>query len=102
MKVLLIDDSWEFTEPVEDLLTRYNYTINVIKDSDEAYSKIENLDGYKLIILDLMMTVGDSFELGIYPETGILFYTKIRSKYKKIPIIIVSALSESRFKKILE
>lgn len=99
MKILLIDDSWEFTEPVKEFLERDGYTIDVIDDSDEAYDKTRNLEGYKLIILDLMMTVGDKFKLEDCPEVGIFLYQKIRNNHKKIPIIIVSALNENRFKK---
>jgi DNA-binding response OmpR family regulator len=100
MKILLIDDSWEFTDSVKFLLERDGHTIDVIDDSDAAHCKIENLDGYKLILLDLMITIeGSKLDLENCPETGILLYTKIRKKYKKIPIIIVSALNESRYKK---
>jgi len=99
MKILCIEDSWEFNGQVKYLLERDGYTIDVIDDSDEAYSKTEYLDGYKLIILDLMLVVGTKFKLEIDPEVGILLYKKIRNKYKKIPIIIVSALNENRFKK---
>ena len=101
VKILLIDDSYEFTEPVKELLEREGYTVDVIANSNEAYDKTENLEDYKLILLDLMFIVR-KIKLGDNPEVGILLYKKIRDKYTKIPIIIVSALNRDRFKKHFE
>jgi DNA-binding response OmpR family regulator len=98
MKVLLIDDSWEFTEPIKFFLEKNGYIVDVIDDSDAAYDKTENLKGYDIILLDLMLPIGSKCKVESHSETGIFLYTKIRNKYKKIPIIIVSALNENRYK----
>lgn len=99
-KILLIDDSYEFTEPVKDILERDGHLVDVISDSDEAYDKTDNLEGYNLILLDLMFIVGVKFKLEDNPEVGILLYKKIRNNNKKIPIIIVSALSNYSFNNV--
>jgi DNA-binding response OmpR family regulator len=104
MKILLIDDSWEFTEPVKYLLERDGYIVDVIDESDNANDVIEKkiFGEYELIILDVMFTVGETFKLGDNPEVGIFLYRKIREYNKKIPIIIVSSLNRKLFEKYFE
>ena len=93
MKILLLDDSYEFTDPTKDLLEKDGHIIEVISNSDKAFENLGKSYNYDLILLDLMFIVGDKFKLDIYPEVGILFYKKIRESNNKIPIIIISALS---------
>lgn len=104
MKILLIDDSWEFTDNVKYLLENDGRTVSVIDETDEAYDAItkENLEEYDIVILDLMFTVGEKFALENLPEVGIYLYRKIRKINKKIPIVIVSALNKKRYEKYFE
>jgi len=101
MKILLIDDSWEFTESVKDILETDGCIVDVIDESDDAYNVITNKDflKYDLILLDLMLTVGEKFQLKDMPEVGIFLYYEIRKYNQKIPIIIVSALNKMQFDK---
>lgn len=102
MKILLIDDSYEFTEPVKELIERDGHIVDVILNSDEAFEKLGQVNSYDILLLDLMFIVGEKFQLGNYPEVGILFYKKIRASNQKIPIVIISALSKGIFQGFFE
>ena len=97
MKILIIDDSYEFCEPLQESLENWGHETVFVDESDDALKEIKNLNNYDLIILDIMLIVGGSFELGEYPEVGVFLYEKIREINKKIPIIIVSALTRQQF-----
>ncbi|MDX9697399.1 MAG: response regulator [Bacteroidales bacterium] len=102
MKILLIDDSYEFTEPVKELIEREGHTVDVITNSDEAFQKLGQVHQYDILLLDLMFIVGEKFTLGAYPEVGVLFYKQIRKGNLKLPIIIISALSKNNFQSYFE
>jgi len=95
MKILLFDDSYEYFESANYMLIREGYTVDIIDNSLDAYNKTENIDGYDVILLDLMF-IAEGINLEENPEVGILLYKRIRNRNKKIPIIIVSALNEKR------
>jgi DNA-binding response OmpR family regulator len=97
MKILIIDDSYEFCEPLKEILDSWNHESFFLSESDDALKEIKDLTKYDVIILDIMLIVGDSFKLEKYPEVGVFLYDEIRKKNKKKPIIIVSALTRQQF-----
>lgn len=82
MKILVVDDEIEIVELV-DLYLRKNYTVVKAYDGEEGLMKI-NQKEIDLAIIDIMMPNMDGYR----------FIENIR-KTKEIPIIIISAKSQS-------
>lgn len=82
MKILVVDDEIEIVELV-DLYLRKNYTVVKAYDGEEGLMKI-NQKEIDLAIIDIMMPNMDGYRL----------IENIR-KTKEIPIIIISAKSQS-------
>ena len=82
MKILVVDDEIEIVELV-DLYLRKNYTVIKAYDGEEGLMKI-NQKEIDLAIIDIMMPNMDGYRL----------IENIR-KTKEIPIIIISAKSQS-------
>lgn len=85
-KILVVDDDKLVTDLLEKLLKSEGYQVATTNDSSKALelAKAENPD---LVLLDLMMPQPDGFRVcRILREV---------SEFKKLPIIIVTALDDS-------
>lgn len=85
-KILLIDDNSENLGLLFNVLDTKGYEVRIAQDGESAIKKIER-EPPQLILLDIMMPGIDGFET----------CTRIKSnpKISKIPIIFMSALSDS-------
>ncbi|HEY9736722.1 MAG TPA: two-component system response regulator RppA [Trichocoleus sp.] len=54
MKILLVDDEVELTDPLSRLLTREGYSVDVARDGDLGWELVYQ-GGYDLLILDWML-----------------------------------------------
>ena len=96
MKILFIEDNPEEIIYTNELLEESGHEVDIIDESDSVIDRLNSLQKYDLIILDLMLMLGDKIELSDdCPEVGIALYKQIREAGFKKPILIVSALSKS-------
>jgi len=87
MRILYAEDDIKMNTLVEESLKSEGYTIDAVFDGDQAV-KFANLYKYDIIILDLMM-----------PNlSGSDAMMKIKAIDKNIPILALSALSETKTK----
>jgi len=85
-KILIIDDDIDFVNATKLILETKSYEILAAHDKDAGMKLIES-ERPDLIILDVMMTrMSDGFKL--------CYQLKHDPKYKNIPIIIVTAVTE--------
>jgi len=82
-KILLVEDDVELAELIQDYLSCYEFSVEVVHDGSQAVSRIIN-DQPDLVILDLMLPGKD----------GISICKEVRADYSKI-IIMLTASSES-------
>jgi len=82
-KILLVEDDVELAELIQDYLSCYEFSVEVVHDGSQAVSHIIN-DQPDLVILDLMLPGKD----------GISICKEVRADYSKI-IIMLTASSES-------
>lgn len=85
--ILVVDDNYQNIEIARSYLSSLNYKVSMATSGRKALSMLEN-ELPDLIILDIMMPVMDGFE----------FCSIIKSKKatKDIPVIFLTALSETR------
>ncbi|NQV38420.1 MAG: response regulator [Candidatus Marinimicrobia bacterium] len=81
-RILIVDDEEFFIQPIKILLERNGYEIHIASDGMSGLQKarVVNPD---LIMLDLMLPGIDGYQ--------ICRLLKFDEKFKKIPVIIVSA-----------
>ena len=88
-KIMIVEDEKGFQDLYKVMFEDSSYDIIYVFDSDEA---MEKLDEHKpdLIILDLLLNM----------VTGDLFFLYLKSipKYADIPVIIISAFPQSKYK----
>jgi len=85
-RILIVDDDPDITEAMKVVLENKGYKVDSALEGDEALDKIESFKP-DLIILDVMMkTLREGFLLSQE--------LKKDSKYKKIPILMISAVRE--------
>jgi CheY-like chemotaxis protein len=90
-KILIIDDEQDILTYLSTLLEDNGYATALAKDGEEALKQVEAA-GPDLITLDISM-----------PEkSGIKFYREIKAqdRWKQIPIVIVTGVSED-FRKFI-
>ena len=85
-RILIVDDDPDITETMKVVLENSGYKVGCAANGGEAKEQIKTFKP-NLIILDVMM---DTLEEGITLSREL----KKDSKYKKIPIIIISAVKE--------
>ena len=81
--ILLVEDDVELAQLIQDYLSCYEFSVDVIYDGSQAVSRIIN-DQPDLVILDLMLPGKD----------GISICKEVRADFSKI-IIMLTASSES-------
>ena len=62
MRILLVDDEVELTDPLSRVLTRESYSVDVAYDG-EAGSQLATQRSYDLLILDWMLPVKSGLEI---------------------------------------
>ena len=90
IKVLLVDDEADFTQPMSFWLQSKGYTVIVASSGKDAIGSIKK-ETPDIVFMDLNMPGGD----------GVNAVKKIRSFNKDMPIIIISAyLDDERIREI--
>ncbi len=83
MRILLADDEEELTEPVEAVLKKNNYSVDVVDNGTDAYDYIMGAS-YDAAILDIMMP----------GMSGIEVLERIRREGNNLPVLLLTARSE--------
>ncbi len=92
-KVLLVDDIKEFRSMIRILLSG-NYDVVTAEDGEEAQSMMHRGLHPDVIITDLIMPRMDGYQL--------ISYMKNDGKLKNIPIIVLSNVDKSDYKRNLK
>ncbi len=84
MRILLAEDERSLSKAVKAILTKNNYSVDTVYDGEEAvlYALASE---YDLIIMDIMMPKKD----------GILALKELRSKGRNVPVLMLTARSET-------
>lgn len=96
--ILFVDDERRHTDAYTQDLTRSGYEVVYHSSVDNAMHYFDaNSAKIGLVILDLMMPPGDSFkdvdtDDGL--RTGKHFYKRVREKVTKLPVIILTNVSD--------
>ncbi|MBD2256964.1 two-component system response regulator RppA [Pseudanabaena sp. FACHB-2040] len=80
MKILLVDDEVELTDPLSRLLTREGYTVDIARDGESGWEMVFQ-GGYDLLILDWMLP-------GI---NGLEICQRARSQGHTTPVLFLTA-----------
>jgi len=96
MKILIIDDSFEFSDPLSEILEFEGYNTKIIAESNQIYNNIKLINGFDLVILDVMMELCVGMNDSDL-EAGVQILNKIR-EISDIPVIMISAYHYSVIK----
>ncbi len=90
--ILFVDDERRRMRSYVEAIELSHYQVKFESDVDDALNFFEkNCDQLKLLILDVMMPTGNSFDdeqTNDGLRTGICFYQKVRQLNRNIPVII--------------
>ncbi|MFA5480404.1 MAG: response regulator [Candidatus Muiribacteriota bacterium] len=86
-KILILDDEKDVTDFIQILLSLEDFEVKTLNNSMELMDEIEKND-YDLLLIDIMMPQLNGWQL--------VRLIKNDRKYKKIPIIIITALNDRR------
>ena len=90
--ILLVEDDRFLIDDLKTFIEYEGHTCEVFTGPDEVIDKIDSLDYFDVIILDIMMSRGSYLQQeNVDFETGELLYQKIRDRYPELPVIIISA-----------
>ena len=84
LKILVVDDEQRMRKLVSDFLVKANFSVIEAGDGEEAIDKFYDDKTISLVILDVMMPKMDGWEV-----------TREIRKFSKVPIIMLTAKSES-------
>jgi two-component system copper resistance phosphate regulon response regulator CusR len=79
MQILVVEDNQRLARNIQKGLQSRNFTVDVAFDGQEAQDMMMN--GYDLLIVDVMMPISDGYE----------FLESVRGKGLKVPIIMLTA-----------
>lgn len=85
-EILIVDDNPENLRVLNEMLIKQGYRVRAAKNGKQALSSIE-ISEPDLLLLDIHMPEMDGFEL--------CKIIKDRSEYEKLPVIFISALSDT-------
>ena len=80
MKLLLIEDDWEISELLAEVLTDQQYVVDVATDGQAGWDYVEAFD-YDLILLDVMLPKLDGFS----------FCRQLRGREYEMPVLMLTA-----------
>src|SRR5436190_1530779 len=100
MRILLIDDEWDLDSTrVEDLMSA-GHDVTVINRADEAFARIADTSAkFDVVLLDVMMPPEGYASLQATNGgrlTGFRLLDDIRKHRGAIPVIVISAHSQSK------
>ncbi len=89
MKILLIEDEKKLSEVIKRGLELQGYTVDVVDDGAKGLTRISlHRTDYDLVVLDLMLPTMDGLEV----------CKQMREKEIRVPVLILSARSETETK----
>jgi CheY-like chemotaxis protein len=94
MKILIIDDSYEFTESLSDLLAKRGHKIQIINNVDQILGDLTIVENFDFITLDVMMKLSSEYPMEQSIDAGVILFKKIR-EFSDIPVIMISAMNYS-------
>ncbi len=80
MKLLLVEDDWEISELLKEVLTDQQYVVDVATDGQEGWDFVEAFD-YDLVLLDVMLPKLDGFSL----------CRQLRDRDYEMPVLMLTA-----------
>lgn len=80
MRILLVDDEVELTDPLSRVLTREGYTVDAVYDGTNG-SELATASSYDLLILDWMLP----------GKTGLEICQELRQQGKTTPVLFLTA-----------
>jgi DNA-binding response OmpR family regulator len=87
-KILIIEDETAMAHALQSKLIRAGFEAEVVYNGQDGLALIQK-DGYRLILLDLIMPIMDGFSV----------LEKIKEKKIKTPVIVLSNLSQDEDEK---
>lgn len=96
-KILVVDDDPNILKLVKTRLEAHNYEVISASDGEECMQKVLS-DKPDLIILDILMPKADGYDVLI----GIKEIKALTGKIPFIPVIVLTALSDSRVRSMIE
>jgi len=97
LQIIVIDDSRGPIEYYIEALELSGYAVRHISTTREALAHIDNEEPVDLYVVDIMIPVGDSGldvkQSNYGMTTGLLLRERLRRKYKKMPILILTNVS---------
>ena len=94
-KVLVMDDDKYLTDDLKEFFEFEQIPIEVVNTADEMLEKLESVDSYQAVVLDIMMRKGSHLAGNEGDETGELIYRKLREKAPDLEVVILSAKEKS-------
>lgn len=92
--ILFIDDEEHYVQPYLDELRVSGHDVVLQTDVDAALGFFEaNHEEIKLLILDIMMAPGESFQDAATLQgrrTGVFFYKRVRLRAPELPVIVLT------------
>ena len=80
MKLLLVEDDWEISELLQEVLTDQQYVVDVATDGQSGWDFVEAFD-YDLVLLDVMLPKMDGFSL----------CRQLRERDYEMPVLMLTA-----------
>lgn len=80
MKLLLVEDDWEISELLKEVLTDQQYVVDVASDGQAGWDFVEAFD-YDLVLLDVMLPKLDGFSL----------CRQLRAREYEMPVLMLTA-----------
>ncbi|MGL6341861.1 MAG: response regulator, partial [Waterburya sp.] len=80
MRLLLVEDDWEISELLEEVLTEENYVVDIARDGQAGWDFVEAFD-YDLILLDVMLPKMNGFTL----------CRQLRDREYEMPVLMLTA-----------
>ena len=84
MRLLLVEDDWEISELLAEVLTEQQYVVDIAADGQAGWDFVKAFD-YDLILLDVMLPKLDGYSL----------CRKLRAKDYQMPILMLTAKDTS-------
>ena len=87
--ILIVDDSQDLTHVIADFLSMYGYQVHTARDGYDALECMHSQQ-IQVVVSDIHMPRMDGFTL----------MGEIRTKYPKVPIVLITGFSVSEAKKM--
>jgi DNA-binding response OmpR family regulator len=84
MKILLVEDDWEISQLLAEILNEHQYVVDIATDGQAGWDFVKACN-YDLILLDL----------GLPKLDGLSFCSQLRAKDYRMPILMLTARDTS-------